>query len=178
MAKKIAERLIWAVNAMAIDPADRVLEVGCGHGVAVSLVCEKLDDGTITAIDRSATMIGMAERRNHEHVSSGKATFQAVTLDEADFADQQFDKIFAIHVSVFWQQSRQALTIVKRLLAPDGALFLFNQPLVERDAPVFIENLTATLRDHGFGIDRVVVGEVAPRPVVGVVAVSRSDHRR
>jgi len=169
--KKIADRLTWAVDAMAIAPADRVLEVGCGHGVAVSLVCDKLDDGTIVAIDRSTKMIGMAERRNRQHVASGKAIFQAVTLDEADFGDRRFDKIFAIHVSVFWQQPQPALAIVKQLLAPEGALYLFNQPLVERDAPVFIERLTATLQDHGFGIDRVVVGEIDPRPVVGVVAV-------
>jgi cyclopropane fatty-acyl-phospholipid synthase-like methyltransferase len=68
MAGKASERFVWAADTLEVRPADRLLEVGCGHGVAVSLVCERLTTGTITAIDRSPKMIEMATRRNREHV--------------------------------------------------------------------------------------------------------------
>jgi len=55
MASKPSERFVWAVDTLAPDSADRLLEVGCGHGVAVSLVCERLAGGRITAIDRSSS---------------------------------------------------------------------------------------------------------------------------
>src|ERR671935_177066 len=64
MAGKASERFVWAVDTLEVRPADRLLEVGCGHGVAVSLVCERLTTGTITAIDRSPKMIEMATRRS------------------------------------------------------------------------------------------------------------------
>src|SRR3954471_13968820 len=87
MAGKASERFVWAVDTLEVRPADRLLEVGCGHGVAVSLVCERLTTGTITAIDRSPKMIEMTTRRNREHVEAGRAVLEAVSLEDADHLD-------------------------------------------------------------------------------------------
>src|SRR3954447_18995544 len=81
MADKASERFVWAVDTLDVRPADRVLEIGCGHGVAVSLVCERLTTGTITAIDRSLKMIEMATRRNRKHVDAGRAVLEAIGLE-------------------------------------------------------------------------------------------------
>src|SRR5919204_939712 len=104
MAGKPSERFVWAVDTLALDPADRLLEVGCGQGVAVSLVCERLTTGTITAIDRSPKMIEMAARRNREHVDDGKADLEAIALEDADLGNRRFDKVFAFNVAPFWLQ--------------------------------------------------------------------------
>jgi protein-L-isoaspartate O-methyltransferase len=39
---RASERLSWAAGVVAPSPSDRVLEVGCGHGVLVSLLAERL----------------------------------------------------------------------------------------------------------------------------------------
>ena len=46
-----------AVSALALTGTESVLEIGCGHGVAVRLVLERLTSGHITALDRSQKMI-------------------------------------------------------------------------------------------------------------------------
>ena len=126
MAGKASERLAWAVETLAVAPGDRVLEVGCGHGVAASLVCERLGRGRLTAIDRSAKMIDLATRRNREHVAAGRARFEAVALEQADFGGERFDTIFGVHVAALWR-SQAALAVVRAHLAPAGALYIVNQ---------------------------------------------------
>src|SRR3954452_16207761 len=121
MAGKALERFVWAVDTLEGRPTARLLEVGCGHGVAVSLVCEQLTTGTITAIDRSPKMIDMARRRNREHVDGGTAVLEATALEDADLGDRRFDKVFAFNVAPFWLQPEAALGAVREHLAPDGA---------------------------------------------------------
>jgi SAM-dependent methyltransferase len=122
---EIAQRHRWTVETLAIDPTDHVLEIGCGYGVAVSLLCEELTTGTVTAIDRSETMIERASKRNTDYVSSGAATFQTAAVETVDFGDTAFDTIFAVNVGLFWNHPEKGLPVVKNHLWPDGAFYIF-----------------------------------------------------
>jgi cyclopropane fatty-acyl-phospholipid synthase-like methyltransferase len=173
---KAAERIIWAVEKLAVGPEDRLLEVGCGHGVAVSLVCERLDGGSIVAIDRSPKMIEAATRRNAEHVAAGKASFQTASLHEADFGGARFDKIFAIHVAALVRgQAERELRIVRELQTDGGRLYLFDQPLAADRAQELAESAAGVLESHGFTTDAVIVEEL--RGATATCVVARTGHR-
>ena len=173
MAGTASERLVWAVDTLEVRPADRLLEVGCGHGVAVSLVCEKLTTGTITAIDRSPKMIEMATRRNREHVASGRAVLESVALQDADLGDRRFDKVFAFNVAPFWLQPEAALGSVRDHLAPDGTVYIFwdARHFAPERAGDLGNELTDRLREGGFSVDKVLVEHL--RPVPAVCAIGR-----
>jgi cyclopropane fatty-acyl-phospholipid synthase-like methyltransferase len=174
--KGAGERLVWAVETLALEPTDHVLEVGCGQGVAVSLACEELAGGSITAIDRSEAMIAMARKRNRGHVTTGKARYQAVALAEADFGEEQFDKIFAFNVREIWMQPTGELGVVKRLLKPGGSVYLFHQPpswTESRNPDKFVESVKDALLRNGFTIENVLSRDLQPVPAVCVVARAR-----
>src|SRR5687767_6618099 len=97
----MTERLQTIVDQLEIGPEDRILEIGCGHGVAATLVCERLEGGCLTAIDRSPKMIEAAARRNRAYVEAGKAEFLVRTLDDLDLGSRRFDKVFAVRVRAF-----------------------------------------------------------------------------
>ena len=116
---KVSDRLAYAVDLLDVQPRDRLLELGCGHGVAVTLVCERLDGGRITAIDRSAKMIATARQRNAAQIESGTATFIEGSLDVADFGDARFDKVFGVHFPPLLRgQPGRELAVVRGCLAP------------------------------------------------------------
>lgn len=125
----VPERIRWAVETLAVTPTDRLLEIGCGGGVAVALICPRLSTGRIMAIDRSVAMTARAQRRNAIHVRSGRATIHTADLASAGFDGERFDKIFAINVNLFWTgPARDELDAVRTVLAPGGALHLFYEP--------------------------------------------------
>jgi len=125
----MSERLRLIVEQMEIRPDDVVLEIGCGHGVAATFVCQRLQGGRLTAVDRSRKMIGAATRRNAEYIVAGKAEFIVANIEELDMGDRRFDKIFAIRVGLFYREPKRARSIVERWLAPGGEVFtLFDPP--------------------------------------------------
>jgi ubiquinone/menaquinone biosynthesis C-methylase UbiE len=131
----MSERLRSVVELLDIRPGDRVLEIGCGHGVAATFVCERLEEGRLTAIDRSAKMIQAATRRNVAYVEAGKAEFLVATLEDLDLGDRRFDKIFAVRVGLFHREPERARCLAERWLAPGGALFVFFDPPPEPGTP-------------------------------------------
>jgi ubiquinone/menaquinone biosynthesis C-methylase UbiE len=122
----VSERLRSVVERLGLRPDDRVFEIGCGHGVAAMLVCERLERGSLTAVDRSAKMIEAATRRNAAYVEAGKAEFLVADLEDLDLlGDRRFDKIFAVRVGLFHREPERARGLVERWLAPGGEVFAF-----------------------------------------------------
>jgi ubiquinone/menaquinone biosynthesis C-methylase UbiE len=128
----VTERLRAIADQLDIQPDDRVLEIGCGHGVAATFVCEHLDGGRLTAVDRSQKMIDAAARRNAAYVEAGKAEFLVAKLEDLDLGDRRFDKIFAVRVGLFHREPDRAQALAERWLAPGGEVSAFFDPPTRR----------------------------------------------
>lgn len=125
-------RLEAIVEQLGIRPDHRVLEIGCGHGVAATMICERLDGGRLTAIDRSAKMIEAAAWRNAAYVEAGKAEFIVASLEDVDLGDRRFDVIFAVRVGLIHREPERAHALAERWLAPGGRVRAFFDPPARR----------------------------------------------
>lgn len=59
----------WGINQIAIrvldvQPTDRVLEIGFGHGRSMAAMAEKVTEGCVSGIDISQAMVELATQRN------------------------------------------------------------------------------------------------------------------
>ena len=64
----------WAVQLLDVQPADRVIELGCGPGVAIAALATRATRATrglVVGVDHSQVMIRQARRRNRAACQSG-----------------------------------------------------------------------------------------------------------
>lgn len=152
MPEDVAERFRFALEVLQPAPADRLLEIGCGPGVAVSLVASRLTAGRIVAIDRSPAMIARASRRNRELLARGTAELRAAELADADLGNAQFDKVFAVNVRLFSERPADEADVLRRALAPTGVLSLFHQHPSERRTRAAAAEAADALEATGFAV--------------------------
>ncbi|OHV88149.1 SAM-dependent methyltransferase [Mesorhizobium sp. ORS 3428] len=140
MAIGISARISAFVDALPLKPGLRVLEIGCGPGVAARAVASRIGDGFILAIDRSEKAIRLARAGSHNEMAAGRLDFRHAAIE--DFAlnssDALFDIAFAMRVGALDgrhpEAGRIALSRIKAALKPDGRLFIDGgDPLKEID---------------------------------------------
>lgn len=141
----IPDRIAWALERLAPASGERVLEIGCGRGVAAGLLsaagCQ------VTGLDRSAGAIAAAKAR------SPHAAFVCAPLAQAKLEPAVYDAVFAVNVNLFWLEATAGLARVRQLLAPDGRLVLVYEPPSEDRIEAIAGKLAANLEAAGFTCD-------------------------
>jgi cyclopropane fatty-acyl-phospholipid synthase-like methyltransferase len=150
MTTQTPERIRWAVEVLDVQPDDRLLEIGCGRGIAVGMVCRKLVGGHLLALDRTEKAVKAAAEHNKKHVDAGKAEFRTQALASASLSGP-YDKIFAVNVNLFWVRSAvDEMTLIRRILAPGGTFFLVFEPPTPEQVAELAEQIPAVLAENHF----------------------------
>jgi SAM-dependent methyltransferase len=136
----LSPRLAAIVEALPLTPSMRVLEVGCGPGAAARAVAERLTDGFLLAIDRSAKAIAQAESASTELVAAGRLHFVRTPVEDLELPhhEPRFDLAFAVRVGALDGRhpavGERALACLREALTPAGRLFVDGgDPLRELD---------------------------------------------
>jgi cyclopropane fatty-acyl-phospholipid synthase-like methyltransferase len=170
-AARPSARQAWAIEQLDVQPEDRVLELGCGQGVAVTLICERLNGGTVVALDRSSKMTAAATRRNAGYVESGRATIVTASLEDADLGDAMFDKVLALHFPPLQRgEPAPGLAKLRHHLTTGGALYVVAEPLESDRVRETVEAIVTRLSASDFVAESPRVADVAGARMVCVVA--------
>ncbi|MEB2346121.1 MAG: class I SAM-dependent methyltransferase [Deltaproteobacteria bacterium] len=119
-----------AVQELAVQPEERVLEVGCGHGRTLARLAGA-GCAFLAGIDPSEVMVRLARRRMRRWIDSGQADVSLAASAKIPHADGRFDAVFGVHVVYFWSEPTADLREIRRVLRPGGRVLLGYRP---RDA--------------------------------------------
>lgn len=175
------QRNIWVVSLLEVQPADRVLEIGFGPGLAVAELAHRATQGHVYGIDHSEVMVHKAIRRNDAAIRAGRVELVHTSVDRLPSFDEPLDAILAVNSVGFWADPAERLHDLRRLLRPGGRIALASQPRcpgATRDTTArATQELQDLLTQAGFARIRVENLELDP-PVACVLAANPADRLR
>ena len=122
------QRSRWVVSLLDVQPADRILEIGFGPGLAIAALA-RAGAGHVYGADHSGVMVRAAARRNAAAIRAGRVTLLRASADQLPPAlDGPFDAILAINALAFWPEPAERLADLRRRLAPGGRVAIASQP--------------------------------------------------
>lgn len=152
-----------AIDALALQPTDIALDLGCGPGAGIAALA-KVCTG-VHGVDRSPTMVRAALRLNRRAVAAG-----IVQIVQGDFAclplaDASVDKVLAANVLYFWDDAPAIIAEIGRVLRPGGRLVLYVTDRHAMQRWKFASNATHRHFDSASLRETLVAGGIPPEDV-------------
>lgn len=110
----------WLRDATGWRPGANVLDIGCGSGYpALAAAAAVRPGGSVTTIDISPKMIGVAAKRAAE-AGLNNVDFHEMDADALRFADETFDAVMCVCTLMFSPEPQRAIREIQRVLKPGG----------------------------------------------------------
>lgn len=159
----------WVLSEMAVEPTDRILEVGFGPGLGIQVASAATPDGFVAGIDYSHEMVEMARKRNTAAVETGHVDLRYGPADEIPSEDAVFDEIFSINSMQVWPDATAGLTEMRRVLISGGRIAIAFTPIAGQSR----DELRPLLIKAGFDKIRVEEREIG----ICAIAEKKTDSQ-
>jgi SAM-dependent methyltransferase len=146
------------LDALALQPGDRLLEVGCGGGL---LLRDALATGACaTGVDHSEEMVRLARER------APGARVEPASAERLPYSDHDFTAVAMAVVFFFLPDPLAALREARRVLEPGGRLAIYTTAPELRGTPAAPEPVAS----RGFFYDDAELARLAT--MAGLTSVS------
>jgi ubiquinone/menaquinone biosynthesis C-methylase UbiE len=119
--RDVIRRRELALAALDAQPADAVVDIGCGPGFYVAALAERT--ASVTGIDPSPAMLAVAARKTDAH---GNVTLLAGEAAPLPLEDASMDRALSVQVFEYIADVPAALAEIHRVLRPGGRVVLWD----------------------------------------------------
>jgi SAM-dependent methyltransferase len=110
------------LDALALTPGERVLDVGCGGGIAsIEAGRRVLPEGSVAGADLSIPLVDLARQRARE-ASAGNLSFHVVDMQNDKVPGAPFDVAMSQFGVMFFDEPVTAFVNIARHLREDGRI--------------------------------------------------------
>jgi cyclopropane fatty-acyl-phospholipid synthase-like methyltransferase len=121
-------RNLWTVDLLELQPNHRVLEIGCGPGLALEGCLEKVTSGRVIGVDRSSVMVAQSAKRNAAALADQRLMLMIGSENSLEELSCPFDRIYAVNVAMFFSDPQATIQSLASKLMPDGKLAITHMP--------------------------------------------------
>jgi arsenite methyltransferase len=112
----------WAVDRASLRPGERVLVVGHGPGVGLSLAAAAVgSSGRVIGVEPSETMRQMAMTRCAEEIAQGVVEIREGSAEATGCAEATADAVISVNNVMLWEMA-EGFAELARILRPGGRL--------------------------------------------------------
>lgn len=114
----------WIVGLLDPRSDEQVLDVGCGPGLTVELLAERVVEGRVCGVDPSVEMLGQAASRNRSAIQSGRVELRPGSAASVPYPDASFSTVCTLHTVYFWPSLEAGARELRRVLRSGGRLMI------------------------------------------------------
>lgn len=146
------------LERLALQPTDRVLEVGFGGGYLLQRMAAQVTDGRLAGVDISPAIVAAAQNRFRRAIQAGQIELRCAPVEALPYPAQTFTKVYSVNSIFYWQDLPQAISEMRRVLADGGRLALCFTCKASLERKGFAQNIrlydaddvAQVMQAHGF----------------------------
>lgn len=106
---------------MDLQPADHMLDLGCGSGWLVRRLAARVPSGRVTGVDVSDEMVRRAQVAS---AAIPNVQFLQGSAEQIPARDDSFAKVLSVESAYYWQDPARGLREIFRVLQPGGSAWI------------------------------------------------------
>jgi SAM-dependent methyltransferase len=114
-----------AIDALGLEPTDRVLELGFGPGWGLRTIAARVPDGQVFGVDQSDQMLRLATSMNQAAIAKGRVGLLKGPFSPLPWIDSTFNKILLVNVAYFFDSDGRDMAEVYRVLKLGGRIVIY-----------------------------------------------------